>query len=110
METSKDLFLPTSFPVVSGENILPNDGWIESFLDGANTAIEDFENGEIIDLSGAIQGFVIDPADTPFQSGYGETLVSIKFHGLSPTIRNLISGDMRKFLEELEEELNEEGV
>ena len=103
MENSKDLFLPISFPVVSGENILPSKGWIERFLDGANTAIEDFENGEITDLSRAIEGFELDPADTPFQSGYGETLVSIKYNGLLPTIGNLISGDMRKVLEELDE-------
>lgn len=80
-----------------------SEGWIERFLDGANEAIEDFENDEINDIERAIQGFELDPADTPFQAGYLEALVGIDEHGLLPTIGTLISGDMRKVLEELNE-------
>tara|TARA_R110000796_G_scaffold224326_1_gene340647 strand:+ start:484 stop:744 length:261 start_codon:yes stop_codon:yes gene_type:complete len=80
-----------------------SEGWIERFLDGANEAIEDFENDEINDIERAIQGFELDPVDTPFQAGYLEALVGIDEHGLLPTIGTLISGDMRKVLEELNE-------
>ena len=51
----------------------------------------------------AIQGFVFDPADTPFQTGYHAGLVHIEEHGLLAMIKSLISGEIREVVEELNE-------
>ena len=83
--------------------ITMRESFIEEVMDGINACVQDLEDGEIYDIEEAIQGFVFDPADTPFQAGYLEALVGIDEHGLLPTIGTLISGDMRKVLEELNE-------
>jgi hypothetical protein len=72
---------------------------IQKFIDGVNEAIHDFQNKEITDIEGAIAGFELDTADTPFQAGYLEGLVGINDEGIMATIGTLTSGELRKVLE-----------
>jgi hypothetical protein len=53
------------------------ESFIEEVMEGINACVQDLEDGEIYDIEEAIQGFVFDPADTPFQTGYHAVLVHI---------------------------------
>ena len=75
---------------------------IQKFIDGVNGAIHDFQDNEITDIEGAIAGFEVDPADTPFQGGYLAGLVGIHEEGVMATIGTLTSGELRKVLERVE--------
>ena len=49
--------------------------------DGYITAIEEWQSGEITDVSEALYMFAIDPADTPFEEGYRDALLSLQRYG-----------------------------
>jgi len=81
--------------------ITMRESFIEEVMEGINACVQDLEDGEIYDIEEAIQGFVFDPADTPFQTGYHAGLVHIEEHGLLAMIKSLISGEIRKVVEEI---------
>ena len=70
----------------------------EQFINGFNYAVNDVEDGEIYDVELAIEGFKIDPADSPTQSGYLDALLKINKRGLKTTRDLLISGEIRKLI------------
>jgi len=70
----------------------------EQFINGFNYAVNDVEDGEIYDVELAIEGFKIDPADSPTQSGYLDALLKINKRGLKTTRDLLISGELRKLV------------
>ena len=49
--------------------------------DGYITAIEEWQRGEITDVSESLYLFAMDPADTPFQEGYRDALLSLQRYG-----------------------------
>ena len=49
--------------------------------DGYITAIDEWMAGEITDISEALYLFAMDPADTPFQEGYRDALISLQRYG-----------------------------